>query len=145
MNYIMDIKEIKTIIVGSCAFFNKFKDFNSKDTDILHILDYPIFGETIQVMRKNNKDEFLMYNFGKNKLIELINDPLQVGKFLVPEFAKYIDLTIEDIKKLEQWLNKLDDKHSYEKLIYEYYIKNNDFFLSEEQLKKVYIKYKEYR
>lgn len=141
----MDIKEIKTIIVGSCAFFNKFKDFNSKDTDILHILDYPIFGETIQVMRKNNKDEFLMYNFGKNKLIELINDPLQVGKFLVPEFAEYIDLTIEDIKKLEQWFNKLDDKHSYEKLIYEYYIENNDFFLSEEQLKKAYIKYKEYR
>lgn len=141
----MDVKEIKTIIVGSCAFFNKFKDFNSKDTDILHILDYPIFGETIQVIRKNNKDEFLMYNFGKNKLIELINDPLQVGKFLVPEFVEYIDLNIEDLKRLEHWFDKLDDKHKYERIIYDSYIENNGFFLTDEQLDKAYEIYKKYR
>jgi len=74
----MNVKVIKSINVGSQVFFSNFKDYTSKDIDILHIIDYPIFGETIQVMRTDNKDEFLMYNFGKDKLIELISDPIQV-------------------------------------------------------------------
>lgn len=133
------------IIVGSFAFFRNVEGFKPKDVDELYILDCALFGYKVNRMRKNGVDKFILYNSGKDKLIETIEDPLQVGKFLVPEFAKYIDLTIEDLKKLEQWFDKLDNKHSYEKLIYEYYIENNDFFLSEEQLKKVYIKYKEYR
>jgi len=141
----MNVKVIKSINVGSQVFFSNFKDYTSKDIDILHIIDYPIFGETIQVMRTDNKDEFLMYNFGKDKLIELISDPIQVGKFLVPEFAKYIDLNIEDLKKLKNWFNKLDDKHKYEKLIYQYYLINFDFVLTKEQLNETYKMYKKYR
>lgn len=141
----MNIKVIKSINVGSQVFFSNFKDYTSKDMDILHIIDYPIFGETIQVMRKDDKDEFLMYNFGKDKLIELTKDPIQVGKFLVPEFAEYIDLNIEDLKRLEPWFDKLDDKHKYEKLIYKYYLINNDFVLTEEQLNEAYKIYKKYR
>lgn len=141
----MNVKVIKSINVGSQVFFSNFKDYTSKDIDILHIIDYPIFGETIQVMRTDNKDEFLMYNFGKDKLIELISDPIQVGKFLVPEFTKYIDLNIEDLKKLKNWFNKLDDKHKYEKLIYQYYLINFDFVLTKEQLNETYKMYKKYR
>lgn len=141
----MDAKTIQKFVVGSSNFFKELDDYVLTDVDELHIIDCPVFGEKTLIIHKDNRDIFLMYNSVKNDLINNIYDPLQVGKFLVPEFAKYIDLTIEDLKKLEQWFDKLDNKHSYEKLIYEYYIKNNDFFLSEEQLKKVYIKYKEYR
>lgn len=141
----MNIKVIKSINVGSQVFFSDFDNYTSKDKDILHILDYPIFGESIQVMRHNNKDEFLMYNFGKDKLIELTKDPMQVGKFLVPEFAKYIGLHIQDLQKLKPILNKIDDKHSYQKLIYKYYLINNDFVLTEEQLNEAYKIYKKFR
>lgn len=141
----MNVNVIKSINVGSQVFFSNFKDYTSKDIDILHIIDYPIFGKSIQVMRKDAKDEFLMYNFGKNKLIELINDPLQVGKFLVPEFAEYIDLNIEDLKRLDHWFDKLDDKHKYERIIYDSYIENSEFFLTDEQLNKAYEIYKKYR
>lgn len=136
---------IKSINVGSQVFFSNIPNYTSKDKDILHVIDYPIFGETIQIMRKDNKDEFLMYNFGKDTLIELTKDPIQVGKFLVPEFAEYIDLNIEDLKRLEPWLDKLDDKHKYERIIYDSYIENNGFFLTDEQLNKAYEIYKKYR
>lgn len=141
----MNVKIIKSINIGSQVFFSSFDDYNSKDIDILHIIDYPIFGETIQVMRKDDKDEFLMYNFGKDKLIELTKDPIQVGKFLVPEFAEYIDLHIQDLQKLKSILNKIDDKHSYQKLIYKYYLINNDFVLTKEQLNEAYKIYKKFR
>lgn len=141
----MNVNVIKSFNIGSQVFFSNFKDYTSKDMDILHIIDYPIFGETIQVMRKDNKDEFLIYNFGKYKLIELTKDPIQVGKFLVPEFAEYIGLHIQDLQKLKPILNKIDDKHKYEKIIYESYIENNDFVLTEEQLDKAYKIYKKFR
>lgn len=141
----MNVKVIKSINVGSQVFFSNMPDYSSKDKDILHIIDYPIFGKSIQVMRKDNKDEFLMYNFGKDKLIELISDPIQVGKFLVPEFAEYIGLHIQDLQKLKPILDKIDDKHSYQKLIYKYYLINNDFVLTEEQLNEAYKIYKQYR
>ena len=141
----MNVNVIKSINIGSQIFFSSFDDYNSKDIDILHIIDYPIFGETIQVMRKDNKDEFLMYNFGKDKLIELTKDPIQVGKFLVPEFAEYIGLHIQDLQKLKSILNKIDDKHLYQKLIYKYYLINNDFVLTEEQLNEAYKIYKKFR
>ena len=141
----MNVNVIKSINIGSQIFFSSFDDYNSKDIDILHIIDYPIFGETIQVMRKDNKDEFLMYNFGKDKLIELTKDPIQVGKFLVPEFAEYIGLHIQDLQKLKSILNKIDDKHLYQKLIYKYYLINNDFVLTEEKLNEDYKIYKKLR
>ena len=141
----MNVNVTKSINVGSQVFFSEYNDYVIHDKDTLHIIDYPLFGETIQVMRKDNKDDFLMYNFGKDKLIELTKDPLQVGKFLVPEFVEYINLTIDDLKKLKPLLNKIDDKHSYEKVIYKYYIKNNDFYLTKDQLDEAYEIYKKYR
>ena len=141
----MDANVIKSIKVGSQVFFSEYEDYIIHDNDILHIINYPIFGETIQVMRKDNNDEFFMYNFGKDKLIELISEPIEVGKFLVPEFAEYIGLHIQDLQKLKPILNNIDDKHSYQKIIYKYYLINNGFFLTKEQLDEAYKIYKKFR
>lgn len=67
---------------------------------------------------------------------------MQLGKFLVPTFIEAIGFTIDDLKKLQPLLDNLDDKHKYEKVIYNTYIQNNDFTLTDEQLQKAYLKYK---
>ena len=70
---------------------------------------------------------------------------MRVGKFLVPEFAEYIGLTIDDLKKLDSMFEELDEKHQYEVLIYNSYIDNNGFFLTDEQRDEAYRVYKEAR
>jgi hypothetical protein len=68
-----------------------------------------------------------------------------IGKFLIPEFVAQIGMSIDDLKQLAPLVDRLDDKHKYEKNIYDSYILNNDFYLTEEQRLKAYESYKESR
>jgi hypothetical protein len=65
-----------------------------------------------------------------------------VGKFLVPEFCAKIGFTIEDLPKVAPLLEKLDDKHVYEKIIYNSYIENGSFTLTDEQRDRAYESYR---
>jgi len=145
----MNINIKKEFIIGSYAFFNNYDDYKIKDIDKLCILDKKISNsDKLLNIKIKNKDIFLIYDYSKNELIEnciKTNIPLAVGKFIVPEYAKYINLTIDDLKKLENLFNKLDNSHSYEKIIYNSYIENNDFTLSKSQLDLVYNEYKKTR
>lgn len=76
-------------------------------------------------------DEFLKYH--KQATLGLL-----LGKFLVPSFVKEIGFTIEQLKELRHLRDSLDEKHRYEKYIYDCYIENDDFVLSDEQLKEAY-------
>ena len=143
------MKTIKKFDIGSRVFFNNFDDYVTKDIDELHIMDsWIVKGTNVLNLNDNGLDIFYFKNMSKE---EFINDTLQcetsmrVGKFLVPEFVEYINFTIDDLKKLEIQFNKIDDKHKYEKIIYDAYIKNNEFKLTEEQLKAAYKEYKKYR
>jgi hypothetical protein len=146
----MSIETIKEIEIGSSAFFKQYDDYNSKDLDLLNLVTDTIIGKDHVNMRikENNilKDIFLMKIEDKDTLISKTinaNVPLRVGKFIVPEFAKYINLTIDDLKKLKPLFDKLDDHHKYEVIIYNSYIENNDFTLNDEQRLKAYKLYKE--
>ena len=68
-----------------------------------------------------------------------------VGKFLVPEFCTAIGFTIEDLPKLAPLVERLDDKHMYEKVIYESYLENHAFELTIEQRDRAYSMYRESR
>lgn len=139
---------MKQIIVGSNAFFKKFKDFEPHDLDTLELIDNPtkfkinrqirLNGNCILQWKRMSAREFVDYH--KNCKAGLF-----IGKFLVPEFIKEIDLTIDLLKELEFMISLLDDKHLYEKVIYDAYIKNNDFILTEEQLLEAYKIYKKFR
>jgi hypothetical protein len=85
-----------------------------------------------------NVDEFIDITLKRNI-------PMEIGKFLVPEFIQKFSLTIEKLKRLQPLVDNLDDKHKYERIIYNSYIKNNGFFLSEDQLTNAYLEYKKYR
>jgi hypothetical protein len=135
-------------LVGSQYFFNKFEDFTPHDIDYLELVDNPTsFKNSLQITgqgkclfqwRRMTSDEFVSITL-KNNL------PMAIGKFLVPEFCKEIGFTIDHLRQLQSLVDNLDDKHKYEKIIYDAYIQNNDFYLNNDQLYEAYSTYKRYR
>lgn len=135
--------------IGSNVFFKDYDDYVIKDYDMLCIMDNWLL-ETTNVLN-SKKDKNDIFYFKDMTLEEFIEDtltcktPLRVGKFLIPEFVEYIHMTIKDLQKLEKRFDELDDKHKYEKVIYDSYIKNNSFTLTDEQRQRAYTEYKKYR
>ena len=126
------------------------KDYITKDKDILVIMDEWKLKKTnvLNLKDKNGNDVFFFKNMTKEEFIKDTlesNVPMRCGKFLIKEFSEYIGLTIQDLKKLESMFNNMDDKHQYEKQIYDYFILNNKFELTEEQLNYCYDVYKKER
>lgn len=137
------------MLVGSNVFFKDIDGFNSKDVDILELIDNPIGFKNNRWIKFPHKDVFQWRRMPIKEFIEITlsnNIPLEIGKFLVPEFIKEFNLSINDLKKLQPLIEKLDDKHKYESVIYYSYLQNNSFYLTDEQLMeayKIYIKYRE--
>ena len=140
---------IKTFIIGSFVFFKDYSDYKSHDIDKLCIMDtFPIKGTNVLNLKKDGEDVFFYKNMSKHEFIEdalKSNVSMRVGKFLVPEFAKYLGLTIDDLKLLEPLIKSIDEKHEYEQIIYNAYIKNGDFYLTDEQREDAYELYKKLR
>lgn len=136
--------EAKIIAVGSCAFFGKIIGFESKDKDYVHLMDGWFLNQCGAAVKIDGCDRFLYPNKGLELIDECLkqDDPITAGKFLVPEFCKYIGATIEDVKRLETLFYALDEKHRYETFIYECYVNNNGLWLTEEQRLKAYEIYK---
>lgn len=72
-------------------------------------------------------------------------NPLLVGKFLVPDVAKAIGATIDDILPLEPLLDKLDHKYKYLALIFNSYKTNAKFSLTAKQRKQAFDSYRQAR
>lgn len=139
---------MKTFLVGSRYFFKNIKGFKSKDTDRLILIDNPV---EFKLCRQITGKGICIFEWKRLTPQEYINHAIScelsmiVGKFLIPEFCKEIGFTIEHLKKLESVFNRLDEKHLYEKVIYDSYIENNDFILTEEQRLNAYNVYLEKR
>lgn len=135
------------ITMGSNYFFHSYGDFTTTDIDKIEIVETNEFQEK-RVIRGQGKDYFFLK---KKPKAELINDalasslPMVVGKFLIPEFNQLIDFTVADLPQLKPLIDKLDDKHLYEKIIYEAYILNGAFILTQEQRDAAYASYKKAR
>lgn len=135
---------MKQFLIGSKAFFSSFKDFKAVDTDYLVIDDNPDFRITKTYMDGDN--HYIYWeNMSKEQMIEehrYIYKGRFIQKFLVPEFVEYLGFTIDDLKSVAFLLDWLDDKHSYCRVIYNAYIENNSFTLTQEQLNQAYEVYK---
>ena len=139
---------MKTIIVGSTYFFKNIEGFESKDTDRVVLVDNPQgfnyvrqtsgSGSCLFEWKRMSADEFVTFTLN-SKL------PMSVGKFLVKEFCDEIGFTISHLKQLAPQFDKLDDKHRYEKIIFDSIIINNSWTLTDEQLNSAYEEYKKYR
>jgi len=67
---------------------------------------------------------------------------MKFGKYIIPEFAEYIGLTIDDLPRLQLLLAKLDKQHLYQQVIYNAYLENGDFTLTPDQREAAYESYK---
>lgn len=135
------------ILMGSTYFFKSYSDFKPHDIDKIDIIETDKFAEK-QIIRGRSKDYIILKNKPKQQLIAdaLKSDlAMVVGKFLIPEFNSRIGFMIEDLPQLQPLINRLDEKHLYEKIIYEAYLANGDFVLTQEQRDAAYESYKETR
>lgn len=142
------MKPIKTFTIGSRVFFSGMKDYSPKDIDELNIMDeFNLKGNVLNA-QINGKDVFFFRNMDKEGFIQDAlesNVPMRVGKFLVPEFAEHLGLTIDDLRRLAPLFDSIDEKHEYERVIYESYLENKGFNLTDSQREKAYKVYKEKR
>ncbi len=136
------------ILMGSQYFFSCYDDFESKDIDEVQIMETNEFEQVRQITGRG-KCLFQMKKHGSKE--DYIDWALKskigmvIGKFLVPEFCAEIGLTIEDLPKLAPLIDRLDDKHKYEEIIYNSYLQNNSFTLTSAQRERAYKSYKESR
>ena len=136
------------MLVGSNVFFKDIEGFTSKDIDILEFVNNPTDFKNVRQFKFPHKCVFQWRKMPINELIDITlfrNFPMEIGKFLVPEFIKEFKLSIDDLKRLEPIIAKLDDKHKYEEVIYNAYLENNDFVLTDEQRQEAYMVYNKYR
>ena len=136
------------ILMGSTYFFSCYEDFEGKDIDEIQIIETNEFEQVrqitgrgkclFQLKRHNTKEEYIEWALKSN--IGMV-----IGKFLIPEFCSEIGFTIDDLPRLEPLIAKLDDKHKYEEIIYNSYLQNGSFTLTDEQRDRAYKSYKESR
>lgn len=137
----------KEFIVGSRAFFSDMPMFHSDNTDIVVFTDTPdgfshyihsaISGRDTTTWVIKPKDDFIEY-----AMRDLANG-LEFGKFLVPDVVEYLGITMGDLVKLHgHFENKIE---AYQELIYNAYITNGAFTLTDEQRDAAYKAYKEAR
>lgn len=139
-----------TFSIGSSIFFSKFPGYQAKDNDLLILVSPWTLRGNIFRMEDGQNDVFLVNgDLSGQELLELhLGDtlpPMAVGKFLSPEFSRYLGLTVQDLKRLHGRFESLDEKHKYENIIYKSYIKNGDFFLSQDDLNLAWEEYKKER
>lgn len=132
------------ILVGSRAFFNGMKGFQSKDHDFLVLVEQP---KGFTWRREQSVRGICTFEYKLGTPAEMVaktlevGDPLLIGKFLVPEVADVIGATVEDILPLESLLPKLDDKHQYEAVIFSAIKTNGSFTLTDEQRQEAFKAY----
>lgn len=139
---------MKKILIGSQYFFSRYADFKGSDVDEIQLVETNEFKQMrqltgkgkclFQMKRHKNKQDYIDWAVKSNL-------GMVVGKFLVPEFCEEIGLTIDDLPKLEVLIDRLDDKHKYEEIIYNSYLQNGSFSLTDDQRRNAYISYKESR
>ena len=102
------------ILIGSSVFFKEYSDFNPHDIDYVLFEErpqlYKIFAhintktEDVFAYKQMSKDEFLEYELEHCKKAKMA-----VGKLLVPELVKYMNILFQydtcvknDLKYLEK-------------------------------------------
>lgn len=135
-------------LMGSAYFFSCYDDFRGKDIDEIQIIETNEFSQVRQITGQGKCLFQLKKHPSKEDYIDWAlksNIGMVVGKFLIPEFCEAIGFTIEDLPRMSELIDKLDDKHKYEEIIYNSYLENGSFTLTDEQRERAYISYTESR
>lgn len=141
----------KRFLIGSRAIFSGYKDFDdiTTDYDYLIIEDAPEGYDIESDDKGDGVNHYIRWrNMAKEDLLDYHRGCYKgtfIQKFLVPEYAEYLNLTIDELKSIGHLVNFLDKYHTYEKIVYESYVENNGFFMTDEQKERAYQEYKKVR
>lgn len=140
---------MKKILTGSRAFFSIYNDFNPKDKDIIYIIEDDSNKQTYSYTHNIGVCKITITNLTKEQLLKIYNKgqviPMAICNFLVPEFVEHFGITIDDLKLLKKLRDTLDYKHLYLRIIYDAYLENGKFELTQEQRDRAYKSYKAWR
>lgn len=134
--------------MGSRYFFEGYPDFNPHDTDTITLVDPNPNFKRMMIIRGKGKDDYFFVRKPKEEMIQdALNSKLAMVfcKFLIPEFNQEIGFTIEDLPKLKPLVDRVDEKHIYARMIFDFYLENGSFILTQEQRDAAYKEYKRLR
>ena len=126
-------------------------------------------GKDIKIKKRPTKDEIVkgkianaLTSAAKNHIVattddlydtnfleyqDEINKRISTDIEVVKEKAEVLETDVDavelDVSLLKEHVSDIDERHTYEKVIYESYIKNNAFVLTDEQRNEAYKLYKE--
>ena len=144
----------KQFLTGSRYFFE-----GHYDDYIVHDTDYTVIDDELDVnykhiYDKDTKTDYFIWRKNSSEwfvdnLISKGGFALDLGKNLIPEVNEYIDFTIEHLKQVRTIVDESErqvgPRYNYNKIIYDAYIENDSFTLTDEQRLKAYEEYKKYR
>lgn len=139
---------MKKILVGSRAYFSGMDGFRPHDTDYLVLELHPKGYEWRREQSLRGVCTFFYKVEEPARMVQRAvdsKDALQLCKFLVPEVASVLKMTIDDIRPLEVLLPLLDEKHRYYEIIFRAYLTNGSFTLTEAQRLEAYKSYTDSR
>lgn len=134
---------MKTILTGSQAFFSGVAGFAAKDKDVLIPVN-PEDARGFQWMRQTSNGSMCRLEVVMRPKEELlahaveVSQSLALGKFLTPAFAEAIGLGVNELSLLQPLRDNLDAKHAYQGIIYDAYIENGAFTLTDAQRQQAY-------
>lgn len=130
-------------ITGSYAFFKDIEGFTGRDKDFV-VFDTEQEG-SFTYTSEEDKDIFIWKQDTAEEMIAFMNKgllfPSAVIVFLVPDIITRVGMTVELLPSIKPLIDKLDDAHKYIELIYNAYVENNNFTLTNEQLMAAYDEY----
>lgn len=132
------------ILVGSRAFFSGVDGFKS---DNRNFIKFVTNRAPLRMESKLSVHGNIVYRLLREPASVMIQKAIEsgngllFGNFLVPAFAKEIGLTIDELKKLHPLATVLDSKHRYQTIIFNYYLENGAFSLTDEQRAEAYDAY----
>ena len=142
---------MKKIVIGSNTFFKDYVDYTSHDVDYIVFEENPKQYKNFMHINLRCKGSDTFYRdmskeeFTEYELKHCSKVPMAAGKLLVPELCEYKNITIEDLKRFQLAFDSMDNKHKYEQIIYQSYLENNSFTLTNDQRDKAYKEYKKLR
>lgn len=146
------------LLVGSDYFFHDCEGYILHDYDYIILIDKanssykPSFDskDTLHIYSSHTKcDKTFYYRYEKQDFIDdIVNGIVPkyfLNKFLIPEVNEAIGFEFSELHALNYLFDELDDKHKYLKIIYDSYIENDEYYLSDSQREKAFNEYKKYR
>lgn len=131
-------------LVGSRAFFSGLEGFSSDNRNFVKLVTN---SAPLRIESKLSVHGNIVYRLLREPASVMVQKAVEsgngllLGNFLVPAFAKEIGLTIDDLKKLQPLLSALGNRHSYQAVIYNCYLTNGSFSLTNEQRTEAYKTY----